>query len=186
MVDREPAPSVFLIARTTVGPRASFQQLRAAIHTIDPGVPVSQSRTLDRALLEANWQIRFYTWLFGIFSLIAVVLASAGVYGVMSFAVASRSREFGLRMAVGAQPRQVTLLVLRRVMTLSALGLTLGLLGSLGGARLLSGMLFQVSSTDLGVFFFATAAMAIIALIAGYFPTRRILRIQPMQVLREE
>jgi len=186
LVEKEPAFNFFLVARTTLAPRAALDQLRRTIRAIGPDVPISSSRTMNRAILEANWQIRFYTWLFGIFSFIAVLLASAGVYGVMSFAVASRSREFALRMAFGAQRGQVERLALRRAMALSAVGLILGLSASLGGARLLTGMLFQVGSTDLQVFVLSTMAMASVALMAGYLPARRALRVEPMAILREE
>jgi putative ABC transport system permease protein len=185
-LERDLAFNFFLVARTTLAPRAAFDQLRSSIHAIDPGVPISASRTMERAMLEANWQLRFYTWLFAAFSFIAILLASAGVYGVMSFAVASRSKEFALRMAFGAQRVQVERLVLRRAMALSAVGLILGLSASLGGARLLTGMLFQVGSTDLQVFVLSTMAMAGVALLAGYLPARRVLRIEPMAVLGDE
>jgi putative ABC transport system permease protein len=185
-LEKDRAFNFFLVARTTLAPRAAFEQLRGTIHAIDPNVPISASRTMERAMLEANWQLRFYTWLFAAFSFIAILLASAGVYGVMSFAVASRSKEFALRMAFGAQRVQVERLVLRRAMALSAVGLILGLSAALGGARLLTGMLFQVGSTDLQVFGLSTLAMAAVALLSGYLPARRVLRIEPMAVLGEE
>jgi putative ABC transport system permease protein len=185
-LEKDRAFNFFLVARTTLAPRAAFDQLRRTIHAIDPDVPISASRTMERAMLESNWQLRFYTWLFAAFSFLAILLASAGVYGVMSFAVASRSKEFALRMAFGAQRVQVERLVLRRAMALSAAGLILGLSAALGGARLLTGMLFQVGSTDLQVFVLSTLAMAGVALLAGYLPARRVLRIEPMAVLGEE
>ncbi|MHC4236341.1 MAG: ABC transporter permease, partial [Planctomycetota bacterium] len=83
-LEKDRAFNFFLVARTTLAPRAAFEQLRGTIHAIDPNVPISASRTMERAMLEANWQLRFYTWLFAAFSFIAILLASAGVYGVMS------------------------------------------------------------------------------------------------------
>ncbi len=185
-VEKDLAFNIFLVARTTLAPRTAFDQLRRTIHAIDPDVPISSSRTMKRAMLEANWQLRFYTWLFAAFSFIAILLASAGVYGVMSFTVARRSKEFALMMAFGAQRVQVEGLVLRRAMALSAVGLILGLSVSLGGARLLTGMLFQVGSTDFQVFVLSTTAMAGVALLAGYLPARRVLRIEPAAILGEE
>ncbi|MGD8699340.1 MAG: ABC transporter permease, partial [Gemmatimonadales bacterium] len=185
-IEKNSVFNIFLVARTNLAPRAAFAQLRSAIHGIDPNIPISSSRTMKRALLEANWQLRFYTWLFAAFSFIAILLASAGVYGVMSFAVASRSKEFALRFAFGAQPAQVERLVLRRAMALTAVGLILGLSAALGGARLLTGMLFQVDSTDLQVLVLATLAMASVALLAGYLPARRVLRIEPTAILGED
>jgi predicted permease len=180
------SPGVFLVARSTLDPEATFQEVRGAVEGIDPGIPVSLQRSMSRALLETNWQIRFYTWLFGIFSFLAVFMASAGVYGVISFVVASRSREFSLRMAVGALPAQVTRLVLRRAAVLSGIGLALGLIASLGAARFLSEMLFEVSPLDLPVFLLACLGMGGIVFLASYLPAQRILRINPMAGLREE
>ncbi len=185
-IESNPSFNIYLVARTTLAPRVAFDQLRRSIHAIDPDVPISSSRIMERAMLEANWQLRFYTWLFAAFSFIAILLASAGVYGVMSFAVASRSKEFAVRVTYGAQPAQIERLVLRQAVALTAGGLILGLSAALGGSRLLTGMLFQVGSADLQVFVLSTLAMASVALLAGYLPARRILRIEPMAILGEE
>jgi ABC-type antimicrobial peptide transport system permease subunit len=138
--------------------------------------------------LTANtiWQSRVWTLLFGIFSTLAFVLATAGIYGVMAFFVAQRTREIGIRIALGAQWSDVRKLVLRSGMSLAAIGLTIGIASALALTRLMRSLLFEVAPTDLLTF--ATVALCVIAaaLLSCHIPARRATKVDPLVALRYE
>ena len=128
----------------------------------------------------------FLTLLVGLFTTIALVLALVGIYGLMAFAVSQRRQEIGIRIAVGAARRQVLGLVVGWALNLVAVGLALGLAGALLAARLLRGVLYQVSTADPATFVAVAAALATTALAASYLPARRAARIDPVETLRQE
>ena len=129
---------------------------------------------------------RFRTLLLGIFAGLAVCLAMAGVYGVMAYVVGQRANEIGLRMALGASPRDVMGLVLRHGLTLAAIGLAIGLAGSFAATRLLTKMLFEVKPTDPLTYVAVAALLGVVALLASYIPARRAMRVDPLIALRQE
>jgi len=129
---------------------------------------------------------KFTMTLLTIFAGIAIALASIGLYGVMSYSVSQRTREMGIRMALGAQRRDVLQLVIRRGMLLTMVGVGLGLAGSFGLTRLISSLLFGVSATDIGTFGAVSSLLSVIALLACWLPARRASRIDPIVALRTE
>jgi len=129
---------------------------------------------------------KFTMTLLTIFAGIAIALASIGLYGVMSYSVSQRTREMGIRMALGAQRRDVLQLVIRRGMLLTMVGVGLGLAGSFGLTRLISSLLFGVSATDIGTFGAVSSLLFVIALLACWLPARRASRVDPIVALRTE
>ena len=129
---------------------------------------------------------RFRTLLIAAFALMAIVLASVGVYGLMSFSVQQRTREIGIRVALGARPRQVMLPVLREGMTLAIIGIGIGVPGAFAATRVLSSFLFGVDAGDPLTFSVVAVLLLAVALLATYIPSRRVLRVDPITALRAE
>jgi putative ABC transport system permease protein len=129
---------------------------------------------------------RFNTLLLGLFAGLATLLSAVGIFGVMNYSVALRTRELGLRLAVGAQPRQVLLLVLKQGLALTVVGVVLGLAAAFGLTRLLSGLLFGVTAVDVTTFASISLLLVIVSLLACYLPARRAMRIDPLSALRYE
>jgi putative ABC transport system permease protein len=141
---------------------------------------------MDDRISDSLARPRFYMFLPVVFASMALVLAAVGIYGVISYSVSLRTHEIGVRMAIGAQPRDVMIMVLRQGMGLSACGLVLGLAGSLGAGRLLRSLLYGVSATDPVVYSGVTLLLALVALAACYQPARRAARALPLAALRHE
>ncbi|HYN85047.1 MAG TPA: ABC transporter permease [Pyrinomonadaceae bacterium] len=159
---------------------------RAEVAGIDKNQPVAGVRTLGDAVSRSVTPQRFNTLLLGVFAALAVALAMIGVYGVMSFSVGGRTREIGIRMALGAQRRDVVGMILRQGMALVAVGVALGLAASAALTRWMTTMLYGVSATDPLVFAAVTALLIAAALVACYVPARRATKISPMEALRYE
>jgi putative ABC transport system permease protein len=172
-----------LLARTAGGnPTVG---LREAIHGLDQDLPVIDSGSLkDQIVGRALLPIRLGAALVGAFGLLGLVLASAGVYGVMTHAVSRRTREIGIRMALGARGGNVLGLILRRGMILTLAGLALGVGGALAGSRVLAGILVGVSATDPLTFAAIPVFLALVALGANFLPARRASGVDPMAALR--
>jgi putative ABC transport system permease protein len=149
-------------------------------------MPLSNVKTLDDLVGSSLGQRRLSMILLGIFSGIALLLASIGIYGVMSYSVAQRGREIGIRMALGAERRRVLGLVVGQGMALAGLGVGIGLLGALGLTRLLGSQLYSVTPTDPGTFAAVSGLLAAIALAATLPPALRATRVDPVVALREE
>ena len=141
---------------------------------------------MDQLLADARAEDRFRALLFGVFAAIALVLAALGIYGVMSFAVAQRTHEIGLRMALGAGQDRVLAQVMREGMSLALVGLALGLCGAISVGRAMRGMWYQVGTVDATAFSAVSVVLLMSALMACYVPARRATRVEPMQALREE
>lgn len=135
---------------------------------------------------EAESQPRFLTLLLGLFSGVALVIATVGIYGVISYAVARRSKEFGLRMALGAQPGNVLSLVMKQGAALTVIGVIVGVGAALGLTRLMATLLFGVQPTDPLTFLSVSAILAVVALAASYIPALRATKVDPMKALRYE
>jgi len=182
---QSPARSVALVLRASGDNAALAGLARAAVASLDPEQPVYDVRTMEQRRAATLAPSRFQTLLLGTFAVLALLLASAGIYGVVSYSVARRTREIGIRMALGAEPAGVRALVLRQGMTPVLVGLALGLAAALALSRVLSTLLYQVSPTDPLIFAAAPLALALAALAACYVPALRATRIDPVSALRE-
>ncbi len=172
--------------RTQGDPLGSLGAVKEAIRSIDRDLAVSQVRTMDELLEQSVGQRKFAMLLIGLFSALAVLLASIGIYGVMSYSVTQRSRELGVRMALGAAKSDVLRLVLRQGMTLVVIGAAIGLAAALSLTRLITSQLFAVRATDPMTFVGVTLLLGTIALVANLLPALRATRVDPVQALREE
>jgi len=159
---------------------------REQIRRLDPDLPMYDVRTMSERLARSLWIRRAYSWLFAAFAAVAILLAAAGVYGVISFAVSRRTREIGIRMALGARPGQVMRGVLGQGMLLVSAGVALGLAAFQLAASLLESMLFGVSTRDLATYAAVVLGVALVGLAANYLPARRAAGVDPMRALRSD
>jgi putative ABC transport system permease protein len=174
------------VVRTNQDPAAMQAAIAAAVHEMDKSVPVYQVSTLEEYLYKSEAQPRFQTFLLSCFAVIALALAAIGLYGLLSYMVVQRTLEIGLRMALGAQRRDVLRMIVLRGLTLSAAGVALGIALSAVLTRLIAGMLFQVRPTD-PITFAATATLLLaVSLAASTAPAFRAARLDPMKTLREQ
>ena len=160
--------------------------VRKALREIDADLPVFRVTTMDQLVADSSAQRRFSTLLIALFSALALVLAVVGLYGIIAYAVVQRTHEIGIRMALGAQQRNVLTMIVRQGMTLSAAGLVIGLGAAWGLTRLMSTMLFEVTATDPWIFAILTLVLAGVAFIASIIPARRAARVDPLIALRYE
>lgn len=160
--------------------------VRAETHNIDPGLPVTNVETLPQAMSASVAEPRFRTMLVAIFGAIALVLATVGIYGVISYSVSRRTREIGVRMALGASPASLRRLILGESAKIALFGLAVGIPAALASARFLSSMLFAVTAADPITFIGVALLLTMVALAAAYFPARRAMRVDPMTALRCE
>jgi predicted permease len=177
---------MYLVIRTAGDPLALVSTVHDRIRALDPSLPLAQVRSLERVLFESVAQPRFMTRMALLFALVALALAAVGTYGVLSYSVEQRTQEIGVRMALGAQTRQVLGMVLGQGARLVAVGLVVGIVGALALRRILAGMLFGVAPTDPTIFASVVVVLSAVSLAACYLPARRATRISPMVALREE
>jgi len=171
--------------RTTVEPAAMVALIRQAVREIDNSLPLDV-RTLRQQVVGGWAQERLFAGLSGFFGLFALLLASIGLYGVMSYGVARRTKEIGVRMALGAQGRDVVRLVMRETLLLVALGISIGMASALAATRLIANLLFGLTPTDPLTMALATLLMVFVAALAGFLPARRAAHTDPMEALRYE
>lgn len=176
----------YLLVSTDVEPLSLASTVRSAVWEIDKDQPVSNITTMEDVLSKSVARQRFSTLLLSIFATVALVLAAIGIYGVMSYSVAQRTREIGIRMALGAQKSAVLKLVIGQGMRLVLWGVIAGLSGAFALTRLLQSLLFGVSATDLGTFIVIPLLLTIVALLACYMPAWRATKIDQMVALRYE
>ncbi len=179
-------PGGYLVVRAARGqePASLAGVVRSELRAVDPGVALAQTGTLEAMLAAGLGQPRFRTVLLGGFGLLALVLAAVGIYGVMSYAVAQRSKEMGIRMALGARRQDVVRLVLRQSLGRVGVGLTVGLAGAFVTRRVMEGLLFGVTSLDPMVFLAVPALLLAVALAASWFPAHRAASADPADALR--
>ena len=183
---QSPWPQAAIAVRTAGDPASMTKSIAAVVLSIDPDLPLDQVKTMDQIVDESLSGDRFGTVLFGSFAAVALLLAAIGIYGVMSFAVAQRTHEIGLRIALGASPAQVLRLVLREGILLALGGLLLGLGGAYFVGRLMKSLLYQVNAMDPTAVSAVTAVLLLSALLACYIPARRATQVDPMVALRDE
>jgi putative ABC transport system permease protein len=160
--------------------------LRAAIATLDRDLPIGDVRTMSQTMTDSMARPRFNALLLSTFAALALVLAAVGLYGIVSYSVAQRTREIGVRIALGARTTDVHRLVLGRTLRLLAFGLLAGTAGALAVTRLMAGLLFEVAPWDPAAFAAGSVVLASVAIAAAWLPARRAARVDPMTALRSE
>jgi predicted permease len=184
---QQPQAAMSLVVRTTAAdPLSIATAVRREVLGVDKDQPVYDIKTMDSLLAQSIASNRLAVWLLGLFAVLALVLASIGIYGVIAYSVTQRTREIGIRMALGARPRDVLRLVVGQGMMLTLIGIGLGLAGAIALTRLMASLLFSVSPTDPLTFAVISALLAVVALLACYIPARRATKIDPMVALRHE
>ena len=183
---QDPIAGFHLVVRTALEPSGLTAAVRKAVRDVDPNVPIYATATLDAVVEESTAQRRLAVTLLGIFSGLALLLAAVGIYGVISYNVSQRTQEIGIRMALGAERRQILKMVLGQGTMMALTGVVIGLGVALGLTRLITALLFQVSATDPPTFSVVPVVLLLVALAAAYLPARRAARVEPMVALRDE
>jgi putative ABC transport system permease protein len=160
--------------------------MRESVRAIDPNQPIARIRTYDEILRTALAPRRFNTLLVGLFAFTALLLAAVGTYGVMAYAVSTRTREIGVRAALGARPRDLMRMVVGQGMVMTTVAVVVGVMGALAATGLLSGLLYEVAPRDPRTFAVVAGLLTIVALAASWLPARRATRIDPIAALRDE
>jgi putative ABC transport system permease protein len=184
-LQRLPSSTWNVVARAQVEPGSLAPVMREAVHSLDSQLPL-KFRTLDQVFSSSLDQRRFSLVIFGVFGVAALLLAAMGIYGVTAYVVTQRTREIGIRMALGAQLGDVLKMVLRYAMTLVVIGTIVGLAGAYAVTRVMSNLLFQVKPTDLLTFVAVPAVLLVVALVACLIPARRATKVDPLITLRYE
>jgi hypothetical protein len=184
--DRFPLAFMSLATRSAASASVVGSIVRAAVKDADPDMPIERMVPLREVLQESVAEPRFRTLLLGAFAAMAVMLAAVGLYGLISYSVTQRTREIGIRVALGAQATQVVLPIVREGLILASAGIAIGLGGALAATRLLSTFLFGVSPTDPLTLGGVAVLLLAVALLASYIPSRRAMRIDPITALRAE
>jgi putative ABC transport system permease protein len=183
---RSGSPNLFVVVRADGDPASLAPSVRGAIAGVDRDLPVYRVTTMERMVADSLAQRRFSMFLLGSFAFIALALAVVGLYGVMSYSVAQRTHEIGVRMALGAQGRDILKMVVGQGLLLIAAGLAIGLAGAFALTRLMTSLLFGVSATDPLTYVGIALLLATVALLASYLPARRATKVDPLVALRYE
>jgi predicted permease len=183
---QQPITAMTAAVRTAMDPERFAPALREAAMAADPEQAVAQVRAMERVMSASLAERRLAVWLLAIFAGLAVALAAVGIYGVISFAVARRTREIGVRLALGAEPADVRRMVFGQAMRLAGFGLAAGLAAALALTGLMRSILYEVTATDPLVFGGMCALLAAVAALASYIPARRATRVEPLAALRYE
>jgi putative ABC transport system permease protein len=175
-----------LYVRASVSPETLIASVRHEIQSLEPNLPVPNIQTVTSTLGTSLYGPRIGAWLLSAFGGLGVLLAAVGIYGVLSFSTSRRTREMGIRLALGATARDVFALIIRDGMVLVAVGIVIGLAAGLAGARLLATFLYGVTTSDVPTFMVTTVLLAGVALGACAIPARRAMRVHPITALRQE
>ena len=182
----DPTLNTGLTIRVAGEPSAITSAVREQIRFADPGLPVFAIQTLERLRQLSFWQFKLFGWMFSVFGAIALLLASVGVYGVLSYSVSQRVQEIGVRMALGAERKDVLRLIIGHGMKLAAIGIVLGIIGAAGATQFIKTVLFNVTPTDPVSFTGVAVFLTLVALVASYVPARRAMAVDPIVALRNE
>jgi putative ABC transport system permease protein len=180
------SPGMAYVVRTRVEPLSLAQTIRREILDVDKNQPIAQIQTMEQILYGASAPPRFRTELLSLFSLLALVLTAVGLFGVTAYLVSQRTHEIGVRIALGAPPARILMLVLRESAVLIGAGILLGLAGAIGLTRIVSTLLFEIKPTDPATFLFVSSLMLAVGFLACYIPARRATKVDPMVALRYE
>ena len=183
---QQPQYAAFLVIHGTRNPTVITTSLRGVIRSVDKNEPISSIGTMDQLISQSVTEPRFRTLLLGIFAGLAFLLAVVGIYGIISYSVTQRTHEIGIRMALGAERRDVLRLVVAQGMASTLIGIAVGLFAAFGLTRMLSSFLYGVRPTDPVTFVVVSAAFIAVAAIASYIPARRATKVDPMVALRYE
>ena len=175
-----------LALRTDADPLSLTAALREQVHALDKEQSVANIQTLNQVVNESLAQPRLNTLLLGAFAALALLLAAIGIYGVLSYSVAQRTHEIGIRMALGADRRDVLRLMVGHGLFLTLMGVTAGLAAAFGLTRLMTGLLFAVRPTDPATFVAVSIVLTAVALLASYLPAREAVKVDPLVALRYE
>jgi putative ABC transport system permease protein len=179
-------PFMTLVIRTNGNPVDITPAVQREVRAVDPEQPISDVRPMTQVMADITARPRFNALLLALFAGLATLLAGVGIFGVMNYSLALRTRELGLRMALGAQPRQVQLLMLKQGLVLTLIGTVIGIAGALALTRLMSSLLFEVGASDPSTFVLIAALLFVLSMIASYLPARRATHIDPLIALRAE
>jgi putative ABC transport system permease protein len=183
---QSPLGSMNFVVRTNVDPLSIVGAVRSEMKGIDSDLPFYGVQTFNEYFSQAFTQPRFLTWLLGLFAALALALAAVGLYGLVSYSATRRTHEIGVRMALGAQRRDVMRLILVQGARLALLGIAIGLLAAFGLTRLMASLLYGISASDPLTFAAVAIVLLAVALLACYIPARRAMRVDPMIALRYE
>ncbi len=181
-----PLWGVGLVTKTSSSASAAAQEIAAKVHEVDPDLPVTDVQWMTEVVDTSLGQARLRTWLLGLFGVMALILAAAGIFGVISYSVSRRTHEFGIRMALGAGANEILRLVLKEALGLALAGVVIGIAVALGLARPVSSLLFGVRATDPVTLIVLPLVLTGAALLAAYLPARRATRVDPLAALRTE
>jgi ABC-type antimicrobial peptide transport system permease subunit len=184
MTQNGDAEGATLVVRTRVEPASLATSVLTTLRTLNPTQPASEFRPIQSLVDHAVSPRRFFALLVSIFASLGMVLAALGIYGVISYSVAQKTKEIGVRMALGATSGRVMRDVLSNTLRLTLAGVILGTAASLAVSRLIASLLFSTSPWDVPTFLVMTLGLATVALVSGYFPARRASRVSPMTALR--
>ena len=180
------SPDATIAVRTAAEPSAMSKTIVAAVHSVDPQIAVARLRTLDQVKEDSLGEDRYTMVLFACFAGVALLLAAVGIYGLMAFAVSQRTSEIGLRLALGANRLNVIWLILKEASLLAAIGLGIGLAGSVLVGHTMRSTLYGVGAMDVSVIVSVAVILFLTALCASYLPARRAAMIDPMKALRTD
>jgi predicted permease len=183
-LSQNPEVSVTALARTAIDPSRLMEEVRRQVPGLDPSLPLPQVMTLADHLRTSDMDYWLVATFVGLFGALALVLASVGVYSLMSYTVSQQTREIGVRMALGAERRDVVRLVIREALLLALAGVAIGLAGAFASTHAIASQLYGVGAVDPLTFACASALLPVVALLAAYFPARRAVRVEPMAALR--
>lgn len=181
-----PIGTMFMVVRSSTPTSVLTPAITKELRALDPELPAFEFKTMEQRLSDTLSRRRFSTFLLGTFSLVALVLAAIGIYGVMAYSVTQRTQEIGIRMALGAEPGKIMVMIVRHSLVLVVVGIVLGLVGAFSLTRVMQSLLFRVSATDTLTFVAPPLILGAIALLASYFPARRAARVDPTMALRSE
>jgi len=183
---QNPSERVYILVRSSLDPAAAIAEVQRTVWSVDKDLPLSKTRTMGEVISESVAEPRFRTWLVSIFAIAGLTLTLIGIYGVISYSVRQRTREMGIRIALGAQSGSLLGLVLRQAVVLTVTGAVIGIIGSLLLMRLLASQLFEIKPGDPVTLIGAVLLMMIVAVAASWVPARRATKVDPMIALRYE